>query len=140
MNCLRFPKFLELQLLILKASPCDVKYKQAIYVDQEVSWKFWTKRIKIDLIKDLFEKVPKPGAVIIRTLRETLHELFPKLLGYGKLFEISKGDAYQSNFRKSCKRPPEQFQDCVYYSLLARLEQEIKIRKNSVSDDENSAI
>ena len=128
---------LELQLLILKASPFDLKYKQAIYVDQEVSWKLWTKRIKIDLIKDLFEKVPKPGAGIIRTLRETLNELFPKLLGYGKLFEISKGDAYQSNFRKSCKRPPEQFQDCVYYSLLARLEQEIKIRKNQDSDLEN---
>ena len=130
---------LELQLLILKASPFDLKYKQAIYVDQEVSWKLWTKRIKIDLIKDLFEKVPKPGAGIIRTLRETLNELFPKLLGYGKLFEISKGDAYQANFRKRCKRPPEQFQDCVYYSLLARLEQENKIRKNPVSDDENPA-
>ena len=52
-----------------------------MYVDQEVSWVFWKTEIKIELIKELFRQIPKPGARAIRSLRELLHATFPKLLG-----------------------------------------------------------
>ena len=82
------------------------------------------------------------------------------VLGYGKLFDITRTDAvqvfvggvlsknlaYQSNLLR-CKKVKienlddlvpsfEKFQDSVYYSLLARLAQVYTKRKAPVSDEE----
>ena len=87
-------------------------------MDQEISWSFWTGTIKTDLIRELFRKIPKPGAPVIKALRVALNALFPKLMGYAKLFDISsipdavpvfvegvlsKNPAYQSNLAR-CKK------------------------------------
>ena len=86
--------------------------------------------------------------------------LVVNVLGYGKLFDITKTDAvpvfvggvksknlaYQSNLLR-CKKVKienqdelvpsfEKYQDSVYYSLLARLAQVNLKRKAPVSDDE----
>ena len=98
-------------------------------------------RIKIALIKQLFEEVPIPSAPLIRALRETLHQMFPTKMGYGKLWDMNnvKEDlipvpiscfwitesnlpAYQM-CGKQCRKP-EAFQDCIYFTLLARMQQE----------------
>ena len=69
-------------------------------------------------------------------MRNYLHELFPRLMGFGKLYEESKAalsvygiekPAYYMN-KKRCPKP-EDWQDCVYYSLLSRndIEKETRV-------------
>ena len=74
-------------------------------------------------------------------MRGYLHEFFPSLMGFGKLYEESKAalsvygiekPAYYMN-KKRCPKP-EDWQDCVYYSLLSRndIEKDTRVT-NSIS-------
>ena len=72
-------------------------------------------------------------------MREVLHEVFPRLLGYGKLYDTeSHTDAYQMDINKIKKRKkkgkPKRVtsRDAVYVTLLSRLDQE-KISRNRIA-------
>ena len=117
--------------------PCDEELRVHVYEAKKISWKFWNK-IKILLVKSLFNEVSKgeksefPKYSDIRALREVLNERFPDLLGFGKLYDQSKVEnAYHFN-RKRCPNP-EEYQDCIYFSLLSRLDIEKVNRRTSLS-------
>ena len=120
--------------------PCEEELVYSLYETQEVSWKCWTNKIKVRVLKSLFkeymENVGKyPGQTNIRAIREVLDESFPTTLGFGKVFPSEKfTDAYQMH-RKRCPYP-EPFQDCVFWTLLSRFDQEKACRKKTVSVDD----
>ena len=125
----------------LNIFPCDEELRVHVYEAKTISWKFWNK-IKILLVKSLFremsngEKSEFPKYSDIRALREVLNEHFPDLLGFGKLYDQSKvGNAYHFN-RKRCPNP-EAYQDCIYFSLLSRLDIEKVNRRTSLSSVTN---
>ena len=118
--------------------PCNEELRVHVYEAKTISWKFYTYKIKVPLVKSLFTEVSNkeknefPKYSDIRALREVLNEQFPDLLGYGKLYDQSKaGNAYHFN-RKRCPNP-EPYQDCIYFSLLSRLDIEKLNRRNSLS-------
>ena len=125
----------------LNIFPCDEELRVHVYEAKTISWKFWNK-IKILLVKSLFREVSNgeksefPKYSDIRALREVLNEQFPDLLGFGKLYDQSKvGNAYHFN-RKRCPNP-EAYQDCIYFSLLSRLDIEKVNRRTSLSSVTN---
>ena len=125
----------------LNIFPCDEELRVHVYEAKTISWKFWNK-IKILLVKSLFreisngEKSEFPKYSDIRALREVLNEHFPDLLGFGKLYDQSKvGNAYHFN-TKRCPNP-EAYQDCIYFSLLSRLDIEKVNRRTSLSSATN---
>ena len=108
-----------------------------VYGAKKISWKFYTLKIKTVLLKSLYNefsyqgKKEYPKQKTIRAMREVLNELFPELLGFGKLYDKAKvKDAYQAN-KKKCPNP-RPYQDSIYWSLLARLNQENKNRRLSI--------
>ena len=120
----------------LDNSPCDAELEFQVYGAKKISWKFYTNKIKIALIRNLYNEFSSrgkneyPKQKNIRALREELNELFPDLLGFGKLYDKAKvKDAYQAN-KKRCPNP-RPYQDCIYWSLLARLDQENMNRRLS---------
>ena len=76
-----------------------------------------------------------------------IHDLFPTLLGYAKVYDSSKltgrpleepksirkelRPAYQMHLKRNPK--PKLHQDCVYYTLLSRLYQEKILRRDPAS-------
>ena len=121
----------------LENVPCDEELKLQVYGAKKISWKFYTNKIKIALIKNLYNefsygrKNEYPKQKNIRALREKLDELFPDLLGFGKLYDKSKfTDAYQTNRKRAPK--PWPYQDSIYWSLSARLDQENMSRRSSI--------
>ena len=125
----------------LNIFPCDEELRVHVYEAKTISWKFWNK-IKILLVKSLFKEISNreksefPKYSDIRALREVLNEHFPDLLGFGKLYDQSKvGNAYHFN-RKRCPIP-EAYQDCIYFSLLSRLDIEKVNRRTSLSSATN---
>ena len=121
----------------LENSPCDEELRLQVYEAKKISWKFYTLKIKIALIKNLYNefsyrrKNEFPKQKNIRALREVLNELFPDLLGFGKLYDKAKAkDGYQSN-KKRC-RNPRPYKDSIYWSLLAKLDQENMNRRSSI--------
>jgi len=105
-----------------------------MYHAQEVTWKTWTNDIKCLLLKSLFNEHSLngndsgPSHQSIRATREILNEFFPYTLGYGLVYEREKvPDSYQMH-KKRCPKP-EPYQDCIYWTLLARLDVEKSIRK-----------
>ena len=120
----------------LENSPCDEELRLQVYEAKKISWKFYTLKIKIALIKNLYNefsyrrKNEFPKQKNIRALREVLNELFLDLLGFGKLYDKAKAkDGYQSN-KKRCPNP-RPYQDSIYWSLLAKLDQENMNRRSS---------
>ena len=120
-----------------KNFPCDEELRVHVYEAKTISWKFWNK-IKILLVKSLFREISNgeksgfPKYSDVRALREVLNEQFPDLLGFGKLYDQSKvRNAYHFN-RKRCPNP-EAYQDCIYFSLLSRLDIEKVNRRTSLS-------
>ena len=121
--------------------PCDEELIVHVYEAKTISWKIWNK-IKISLVKSLFKEISNgeksefPKYSDIRALREVLNEQFPDLLGFGKLYDQSKdGNAYHFN-RKICPNP-EPYQDCIYFSLLTRLDIEKVNRRTPLSSATN---
>ena len=98
----------------------------------------WQKELHaIGELKNLYNEFSKqrkneqPKQKNIRALREELNDLFPDLLGFGKLYDESKfTDAYQTNRKRAPK--PWPYQDSVYWSLSARLDQENMSRRLSI--------
>ena len=120
----------------LENVPCDEELKLQVYGAKKISWKFYTLKIKTALIKNLYNELSYrgkheyPKQKNIRAMREVLNDLFPDLLGFGKLYNKSKlKDAYQTN-KKRCPQP-RPYQDSIYWSLLARLDQENMNRRSS---------
>ena len=117
--------------------PCDEELKLQVYEAKKIDWKFYTNKIKKPLIKNLYNEFFKrgkneyPKQKNIRALREELNDLFPDLFGFGKLYDESKfTDAYQTNRKRAPK--PWPYQDSVYWSLSARLDQENMSRRSSI--------
>ena len=122
--------------------PCDEELRVHVYEAKRISWKFYTNKIEIPLVKSLFtevsdrEKSEFPKYSDIRALREVMNEQFPDLLGFGKLYDQSKVEnAYDFN-RKRCPKP-EPYQDCIYFSLLSCLDIEKVNRRTSLSSATN---
>ena len=117
-------------------SPCDTELELQVYGAKKIDWKFYTNKIKKALINNLYNEFSKqrkneyPKQKNIRALREELNDLFPNLLGFGKLYDKAKvKDAYQTNKKRAPK--PWPYQDSIYWSLLARLDQENMNRRSS---------
>jgi len=115
------------------------------YAAQEVTWKTWTNDIKMLLLKSLFNEHSLngndsgPSHQSIRATREILNEFFPYTLGFGLVYEQEKvPDSYQMH-KKRCPKP-EPYQDCIYWTLLARLDVEKSIRKNRLFWDHRGKI
>ena len=84
-----------------------------------------------------FEKCGKeefPGEDDIKSLRKTLHKHFPKILGYGQLW--SKGAKSGYEMHKRCK-DPKPHQDCVFWTMISRLNREKEERKPKPTPEEN---
>ena len=120
----------------LENFPCDEELRLQVYGAKKISWKDYTRKIKMALLKSLYNefsyrgKSEQPKQKNIRAMREVLNELFPDLLGFGKLYNKAKvKDAYQTN-QKRCPKP-RPYQDSIYWSLLARLDQENMNRRSS---------
>ena len=118
-------------------SPCDEELKLQVYEARKIDWKFYTNKIKKTLIKNLYNEFSKqrkndhPKQKNIRALREELNELFPDLFGFGKLYDKSKfTNAYQTNRKRAPN--PWPYQDSIYWSLSARLDQENMSRRLSI--------
>ena len=115
----------------------DEELRFQIYEAKKINWKFYTQKIKPALLKGLYNefsyrrKYEYPKQKNIRAMREKLNELFPDLLGFGKLYDKAKvKDGYQSN-KKRCPNP-RPYQDSIYWSLLAKLDQENMNRRSSI--------
>ena len=118
-------------------SPCDAELEFQVYGAKKIDWKFYTNKIKLALIRNLYNEFPSrgkkeyPKQKNIRALREVLNDLFPDLFGFGKLYDESKfTDAYQTNRKRAPK--PWPYQDSVFWSLSARLDQENMSRRSSI--------
>ena len=103
---------------------CNSLLRKVFYEDEGLTWSFYTNRVKVDLVKGLFDAFEKcgkeefPGEDDIKSLRKTLHKHFPKILGYGQLW--SKGAKSGYEMHKRCK-DPKPHQDCVFWTMISRL-------------------
>ena len=88
----------------------------------------------------------------MQALRDVMHDLYPTLLGYAKVYDSSKyfgnlkkpknikpklRPAYQSNLKRNKK--PKIHQDAIYYTLLHRLYQEKGPRKEGGTSDKDDS-
>ena len=63
-----------------------------------------------------------------------MHTIFPNLLGFGLVYDtLNHSDAYQMNPTKKPERGWKVWQDSIYHSLVARLDQDKFARKRKLS-------
>ena len=135
--------------------PCDILIKNALYEEEFISWSAWGKDFKKPLIDKYFnvhyqvwktanDEATKKGTYEYPKLRDArairlrLAELFPKVLGYGVVYDRKFNDAYESHQNKFKDKERQGWQDQMYCSLEDRINEHkdyIKTKTDPKSTD-----
>ena len=118
--------------------PCDILIKTALYEEKFISWSAWGKDFKKPLIdryynvhyqvwKTANDEARKKGTYQYpklqdaRAIRIRLAELFPKVLGYGVVYDRKFNNAYDSHQKKFKDEKRQAWQDQMFCSLEDRI-------------------